>query len=635
MSKIQLEKLYFGKDDAETDIAKGGLLKQGFLRTRGYEEALAGTKTLIIGRKGSGKSAICLMLNAALSPENRVSLVTPDEISAEEARRFQFPGIAPEQSKFLIWRYVFAVQIAKFILATAKTLLSNHDSPKEVNAVRQFLIDNKEIDDLTVIERFWKVIERLKGSVSLEAFGVKLGAEVEHPSPGIRANDQLELIENHLVAAAEALQIINQNINYHLLVDQIEKIWSNDRDSDLMVVGLLLASKHVRQKFNFVICTVFLRTDIYEKLQFQDRDKFRGDEFHIDWHATHLLDLILARAQASCGAKVTPKNLWMEIFPRKIADQDITVYLIGRTLMRPRDVIQLCNACRDTAKTNGNSQITEKDIKQSLSLYSNWKLSDLQNEWTINYPFLADIFVLLANSSYFIKRTTFEARLELIKKDLSTRFPSFGSTLSADAILSTLYSIGLLGVIRHGEATFYYQEKTERRIQPKDCEFIIHPCFRNALQSTSAMHLNPFESTLNEDNPYLLMRFQREARIGQHEIFRGPRGIRFLKYISKNFYMLRAALEKSPLPTELCEEVRTDIAAMQKDVEFASDSADTIIVNETATRVHRHITQVINRLKEQRWLTPKSELLLVLEETAEQLERFLYSGSVGDYGDYY
>lgn len=102
MAHELLKKLYFGKDDAESDFAKGGLLRAGFLRTTAFEEALSGTKSLIIGRKGSGKSAICLMLQAALSDEKRVSLVTPDEISADEIRRFQLPGIQPSQSKQLI-----------------------------------------------------------------------------------------------------------------------------------------------------------------------------------------------------------------------------------------------------------------------------------------------------------------------------------------------------------------------------------------------------------------------------------------------------------------------------------------------------------------------------------------------------
>jgi hypothetical protein len=58
MSDGILTRLYFGRDDAEHDLTDG-LLREGFLPTQAYEEALSGRKTLIIGRKGSGKSAIC------------------------------------------------------------------------------------------------------------------------------------------------------------------------------------------------------------------------------------------------------------------------------------------------------------------------------------------------------------------------------------------------------------------------------------------------------------------------------------------------------------------------------------------------------------------------------------------------
>jgi ABC-type multidrug transport system fused ATPase/permease subunit len=98
---VDLSKLYFGKDDAESDIARGGLLKQGFMKTHAYNEALSGSKTLVIGRKGSGKSAICLMLLASADVTHSFVLVTPDAISAEEVRRFQLSGIPQEQSKSL------------------------------------------------------------------------------------------------------------------------------------------------------------------------------------------------------------------------------------------------------------------------------------------------------------------------------------------------------------------------------------------------------------------------------------------------------------------------------------------------------------------------------------------------------
>jgi predicted AAA+ superfamily ATPase len=83
-----LADLYFGRDDAEMDIAEGGLLREGFLSTSAYVAAQKARKHLIIGRKGSGKSAICRTLLASPDDSVSISLVTPDEVSADEMRRF-------------------------------------------------------------------------------------------------------------------------------------------------------------------------------------------------------------------------------------------------------------------------------------------------------------------------------------------------------------------------------------------------------------------------------------------------------------------------------------------------------------------------------------------------------------------
>jgi energy-coupling factor transporter ATP-binding protein EcfA2 len=379
-----LSAIYFGKDDAESDFGTGGLLQQGFLRTMAYEEALAGRKTLFVGRKGSGKSAICLVLHGALSKDNRVALITPDEISAEEIRRFALAGISPESSKELIWRYVFAVQIAKFLLLRAKEHKKDVAIHKYVNSIRRFLIDNNEIEDLSVASRFWKTVEQLKGKLSFEAFSVKVDMEADihsnHPSPGTFATEQLDRLELHLKLVGESLKISPKTSRLWLLVDQVEKIWSNDPESNSMVIGLLLAAKKVGVAFPFVQCTVFLRTDIYENVRFQEGDKYRTDEFRLAWDKNSLLELALTRAKASSSIKLTEEDLWRHVFPSNVDSNKLPDFLIDMTLMRPRDIIQLCNSCRYTAQANGHSSILPEDVKQAVKTFSTWKLNDIQNE---------------------------------------------------------------------------------------------------------------------------------------------------------------------------------------------------------------------------------------------------------------
>jgi hypothetical protein len=76
-----------------------------------------------------------MMMNKQNSEEAR--FVTPDEISAEEIRRFEVPGIAPHQAKSLFWRYVFAVQVAKYAIAHAREHNPEGKLPESIKTVRK------------------------------------------------------------------------------------------------------------------------------------------------------------------------------------------------------------------------------------------------------------------------------------------------------------------------------------------------------------------------------------------------------------------------------------------------------------------------------------------------------------------
>jgi hypothetical protein len=376
-------------------------------------------------------------------------------------------------------------------------------------------------------------------------------AEYRSPSPGAHASEQIDILETRLKGAAAKLQTSIEIPLFHILVDQIEQIWSNDKESDSMVVGLLLASKHIQATFDCVLVTVFLRTDIYEQLQFQDRDKFRGDEFHIEWDEPRLHDLILNRANASLGSSHSGTELWSALFPQIIEEKAAKAFLVGHTLMRPRDIIQLCNVCRDKARTNGHIRIETSDIREALQLYSNWKLSDLQNEWSVNYPFLPDIFVLFTNATYFVSRERFVARLEAIRQDLVSRYPTLLHGLSENELLSVLYSIGFLGVMRQGLAVYTYQDRQERRVRPEEVEFIIHPCFREALHSTSAINLSPFQGMGDDDYRALRDAFLSEIRIGKFPTLRGAPYQRITYSLLSAFDELCTVVEKTRFPSAL------------------------------------------------------------------------------------
>jgi hypothetical protein len=474
----ELGSLFFGRDDAELDIAEGGLLQAGFLPTSGYEAARTARKHLIIGRKGSGKSAIGRTLAAEQDPARATVLVTPDALSATEIRTFELQGIPPDMAKALIWRYVLAIQVARHLVEHARQV--RHQSrPGSVAALRKFLAANGELDEQR--PKFWQIVQKLKASVSLEAFGVKAAVEVGGPSEGIRTANQLDVIERNVAKAIADLACPDDHPRLLILVDQIEDVWSNDAESDRLVVGLLRAARDVSATFRRVECVLFLRRDIYELLQFADKDKFRGEELHVDWSADRLLELALVRARASLRLPLGPEDLWQRIFPAEVDGEDIGSLLVSHTLLRPRDMIHLCNLCRDIAVQNGHSRIHPADVREAIVRYSRWKLDDLSSEYLINYPYLGGLLAMFRDSGYLVGRGAFEKRFKASLEELRNRFPDRAYGLTPDAVLDVLYHVGFLGVHRNGRVVYSHEQ--EDRVEQTDEAFAIHPSFRHALRA--------------------------------------------------------------------------------------------------------------------------------------------------------
>lgn len=486
--------LSFGKDDAESDQA-AGLLDDGFLRTLAFDAASNGEKTLIIGRKGSGKSAIRLELEKAGKSHGATS-VTPDDAAGEELRRFELRGVTDETAKSLIWRYVFLVHLARYLVGHAKPEHRKLILPGSVRALRSFLKANSELDDKRLYDRLTKGIAGLQGSLSLEAFGVKLNAEksATASSEGARAGRQLDVLEEAVSAAARDLSC-QAHPPMLLLVDQLEQIWANDADSKATVIGLLLAGKRLNSIFPGIArCVLFLRSDIYDMLQFSDGDKFHGDEMRIEWSPERLSELAVSRAAASLGQTLTEEQFWRDVMPFDVEGQSCREYVLSRALPRPRDVIQFLNLSRDRALGRRSKRIEVGDVWSATVTFSQWKLGDLAKEYLASCPYLSQIYLLFQGGGYLVTRASIRKRFDPVRPTLLRQFPGYADSLAADVVVNTLYSIGFLGVRRNSDVEFAGGHHVA--LQPGEDVFEIHPCFRPALNALKETPLATYDITV-------------------------------------------------------------------------------------------------------------------------------------------
>ena len=483
-----LGQLSFGCDDAESDIRgeKGGLLSAGFVRTAAFEAVLAGRKHLVIGRKGSGKSAICRELAAARIGGVVVSLVTPGGVSPEEFHRPELQGVAAGVSAQLLWRYVLVVQVARHVVAQAAQV-RGRQVPHSVEALRKFLADNGEDADLRAHRPLSAYFGRLR-SVSLGAFGATVGVAISEPAQDLRPSDQVEVIEWAVLAAFEDLGPSPGLARLLVLADELEQLWSGDAWSGTLVSALLLAARHVTLIFPRVECVVFVRTDIYDTLRFGQKDRLRGEEVRISWTVDGLRDLLLARARASAGQHLAPDDLWGGMFPAAIDGRPTADYLISRTLGRPRDLIQLASNAGKPPWTGAILRSPPPTSAEAEAEFSAWKLQDLEAEYEVSYPFLPTILALFQDFTYIVARQRLENMLSCCLPALREQFPGHAPILSTPGIIGVLYEIGFLGVRR--EQRVLYSHHDVARPRPDERAFYIHSCFRPALGASrsSSVH---------------------------------------------------------------------------------------------------------------------------------------------------
>ncbi|MEV6975026.1 hypothetical protein [Kitasatospora sp. NPDC093806] len=562
--------LFFGRDDAENDLKEGGLLRDGVFRpSYAYREALLGRRTLIIGRKGSGKSAICSQLATPGGHQGASILITPDDTAGDEIRRFELQGVTADTAKALIWRYIFAVHAARHLTVHAR-VAHGRRVPASVRALRSFLKDSGESGESGLYDRLRRGARGLQSAnLSLKAFGVEAAFGVNGASEGAKASHQLGVLEDAVAAAFDDLDCLSSHPPLLVLVDQLEQVWTVDPESHALVTGLLLAAKHVTGQYNGAVrATLFIRADIYDTLNFGDGDKFHSDEIRITWTHDGLKDVALARAQASLGADLTSDRLWGWLFPATVEGEPTAEYLFHRALPRPRDTIQFLNACQSVAAERGGPTITENDVLVATQLFSRWKLQDLAKEYLVNHPFLRSLFAMFENTGYVVMRPALAARFEAHRAALHREFPAYTESLTTQGVIDVLYGASFLGVRRGNDIV--YTGGTQAPPLPSEDEFHVHPCFRPALNSLASVDLTAFPRTPVR-NSVVAHGGLAAVLVGADVALLVNRDRRLLNEVGGAGDRLLRQLMRSGLPDTTRNEVYTQIARVMASAEAARE----------------------------------------------------------------
>ena len=217
---------------------------------------------------------------------------------------------------------------------------------------------------------------------------------------------------------------------------------------------------------------LFLRLDIFNELQFNDKNKISQDIEYLDWDDKSLVEIVNARISRSLG--VQRSKAWDYVFSNKEMRQRASIrsYLLKRTMNRPRDMVAFATFCRDAAVKAGHRMVETSDVYDAEKRYTTHIYNELCDEMHKQVPHYPNLFQMLNKLGY--SRFRMSEWLEATRK-----VKPGGSEDAARAYLRTLFDFGVVGIPKvggqgGGSAIDYVYD--DRFSEPSfDGEIAVHP----------------------------------------------------------------------------------------------------------------------------------------------------------------
>lgn len=393
---------------AETDKD----LQSYFFKLPEIQQITNSRSWLVLGRKGMGKTAIYEYLKqSSLEKINHYNTVC---INFNDypwpAHQLYKEALAGELSAYQkSWKYLF------FVKALSKLIEIKKESSKKLSK-----------------ELIWaeKYIEKIYGNPNpslKEIIVSKIGRLSSIKGPDIDFNElSLDVgeISFEEVAADKSLQT-KLRTNAFSLLDYFEKIFKNNCDEIKILIALDQLDEnwlegeieeYSKVLINLVnVCrnivldetlaknlkvVPFLRTDIYQSLKFNDKNKLLQDSaVIISWNSESLDEMYYERVKKYCPKEI---NLNEELksgnlFEFRYARQGTPPikYITRRSFFRPRDIIVYFNKIRDCHSQNNSGLYTSNELYKADREASASVYNELIDEWSNQFPEIESLLTVL------------------------------------------------------------------------------------------------------------------------------------------------------------------------------------------------------------------------------------------------
>ncbi len=458
------------------------MLELSFWESSDYKALLESyDRPIVVGRRGTGKSAIAHMLSKhwVAKPKTSIIKIAPEEEEVIGLRDiFELFGERYSQIKAgikIAWRYAIYMEVIADI--------SNHYKFKKYidkGSIRHHLTtwDSKRQSISTKIRR------KLKGILN------------DDTNPQARIADLSDALELDLVEDVLNKALEKSNVQYVIFADKLDEGYSPDNLGVAIVDGFIQTVIDIKSRLGEkIVAFAFIRDNIYRAISKLDPDFTRnieGQTLRIHWDEYNLFNLVCNRLRIAFNSK-TENNIrvWNEFSARQLKGKEGFREALKRTLYRPRDILALLNEAFLRANLKERKNIILDDVEITAKTISVNRLRDLHKEYEYIFPSIEEFTSSFhGSSSEFHLEQAVKYVNTVLNKDQFTRNKQQDIFLfeNASQVLQRLYSVGFIGMYNEQSASFVFchDGKDPDRQFNSEARLLIHPCYWLALATTQS-----------------------------------------------------------------------------------------------------------------------------------------------------
>jgi len=437
------------------------------------ETILAGSKNYVIGRKGTGKTAISEFILG--KGKNK------DGVFCEKLSFKNFPFNAlyelsnskytPPNQYITLWKYLIYSVICRL-------MLQNNNINSQVRDSLSLSYSTDPITNLPVVISNW----------TNDSFKISN----DHPQ-----TNNLSWIEKVNILEG----IIQKNLDkskYYIIFDELDEDYRDIKNIEEfkpynnLLTSLFKAVQDIKNIFKLsdlhINPIIFLRDDIYDLIKDTDKNKWSDYKIEIDWDENKMKRLIafrISKAISPTQSVLYFDKAWELIFHRSAVQmgdrqskQMHTFDFMARSSqMRPRDFIKYIQACAEDTLYNHKPFIYPDTIKQVDKAFSNYLKSEVEDEIQAILPDIPQIFQVISQ----IRKWNFTV-IEF--KTAYNTYLKAGTVkeTNVDFVLQTLFNFNVIGnQPKNRPNQFFRYKNKEARINFNE-NIIVHRGLFKALQ---------------------------------------------------------------------------------------------------------------------------------------------------------